>query len=309
MIYYHTHHFLAQHQYLSPEPPNDFAYWVTTVLQEDRLGEQLAAIDIDPVPQPAACCAIASSTSIETYLEDRRELRTAPQGEELHLREAATFVDADRVGGARPGRVRRLHGAASVSASLALHFFDARLRLERGENDFSEWLRALGEDELAAAIARLDPYTYTMDGLRRESRTPGAAAADGAARMSGMLEQYEPVVGASTLDELRLLARHLEGRRIVTVNSTAVGGGVAEILNRMVPLCGELGVKIRWDVIKGGEDFFAVTKTHPQHAARQARAVHRARPRGLPRHHRAQPRARWISTPTSCSSTIRNRSG
>jgi hypothetical protein len=46
VIYYHTHHFLVQHQYLSPEPPNDFAYWVTTVLQEDRLGEQLASIEM-----------------------------------------------------------------------------------------------------------------------------------------------------------------------------------------------------------------------------------------------------------------------
>ena len=45
MFYFHTHHFLKQHQFLSPEPPNDFAYWVTHVLQEDKLGEQLAAID------------------------------------------------------------------------------------------------------------------------------------------------------------------------------------------------------------------------------------------------------------------------
>jgi trehalose synthase len=75
-----------------------------------------------------------------------------------------------------------------------------------------------------------------------------------------MLDQYAPMVGAATLEELRLLARHLEGRRVVTVNSTAVGGGVAEILSRMVPLCGELGMQMRWDVIKGGEDFFAVTK-------------------------------------------------
>jgi hypothetical protein len=45
-IYFHTHHFLIQHHYLSPEPPNDFAYWVSNVLGEDRLGEQLAAIDI-----------------------------------------------------------------------------------------------------------------------------------------------------------------------------------------------------------------------------------------------------------------------
>lgn len=75
-----------------------------------------------------------------------------------------------------------------------------------------------------------------------------------------MLEQYAPIVGQSTVDELKLLARHLEGKRVITVNSTAVGGGVAEILNRMIPLCAELGIEIRWDVIKGGEDFFGVTK-------------------------------------------------
>jgi trehalose synthase len=75
-----------------------------------------------------------------------------------------------------------------------------------------------------------------------------------------MLEGYKPFVGSGTLDELRLLGRRLAGRRIVTVNSTAVGGGVAEILNRLVPLSRELGVDIRWDVIKGGEDFFGVTK-------------------------------------------------
>ena len=45
------------------------------------------------------------------------------------------------------------------------------------------------------------------------------------------------------------------------VNSTAVGGGVAEILNRFVPLAEELGLRIRWDVMTGGEDFFDVTKS------------------------------------------------
>ncbi|MFA5075598.1 MAG: glycosyltransferase, partial [Candidatus Babeliales bacterium] len=44
------------------------------------------------------------------------------------------------------------------------------------------------------------------------------------------------------------------------INSTAVGGGVAEILSRMIPFLHELGVNARWDVIKGGEKFFAVTK-------------------------------------------------
>lgn len=74
------------------------------------------------------------------------------------------------------------------------------------------------------------------------------------------ITRYEEFVGRGSIDELRLLGRHLQGRRIVTVNSTAVGGGVAEILNRLVPLANELGVELRWDVIKGGEEFFAATK-------------------------------------------------
>src|SRR5438309_695414 len=45
VVFHHTHHFLVQHQYLSPDPPNDFAFWVTNVLQEDELGERLPASD------------------------------------------------------------------------------------------------------------------------------------------------------------------------------------------------------------------------------------------------------------------------
>lgn len=74
------------------------------------------------------------------------------------------------------------------------------------------------------------------------------------------ITEYEPVVGPNTIEELRLLAGKLQGKVIQNINSTAVGGGVAEILNRMVPLLQELGVDARWDFIKGGEDFFNVTK-------------------------------------------------
>ena len=74
------------------------------------------------------------------------------------------------------------------------------------------------------------------------------------------IEDYIPIVGESVVEDLRLIARHLRGKRILNVNSTAVGGGVAEILNRMVPLLRELGLDVHWDVIKGGEEFFEVTK-------------------------------------------------
>ncbi len=74
------------------------------------------------------------------------------------------------------------------------------------------------------------------------------------------LEEYIPIVGQSVIDDLRLLAKRLEGKSVQNVNSTAVGGGVAEILTRAVPLLKELGVNAGWDVIKGGEQFFDVTK-------------------------------------------------
>lgn len=74
------------------------------------------------------------------------------------------------------------------------------------------------------------------------------------------IEDYVPIAGAAVIDELRLLARKLEGVRVQHVNSTSVGGGVAEILNRMVPLLKELGVETTWDVIKGGTQFFEVSK-------------------------------------------------
>src|SRR3990172_2353920 len=74
------------------------------------------------------------------------------------------------------------------------------------------------------------------------------------------LEEYEPIIGKGVIDELRLLAERLKGKSVQNINSTAIGGGVAEILNRMVPLLGELGVDAKWDVIKGGEQFFNATK-------------------------------------------------
>lgn len=74
------------------------------------------------------------------------------------------------------------------------------------------------------------------------------------------LDAYTEFVGPATIEELRLLGERLRGRRVQNINSTAVGGGVAEILNRLVPLLQEVGVDAYWDVIRGGEEFFAVTK-------------------------------------------------
>jgi trehalose synthase len=75
------------------------------------------------------------------------------------------------------------------------------------------------------------------------------------------LDDYAELLGAGEIEELRALAKPLRGRSIQMVNSTAVGGGVAEILMRLLPLAEELDLNIKWEVMNGGEDFFDVTKS------------------------------------------------
>ncbi len=74
------------------------------------------------------------------------------------------------------------------------------------------------------------------------------------------IEQYEPIVGKNIIDELKLLSSYLQGVRVQNINSTSDGGGVAEILHRMIPLLQSLGVDATWDVIEGDDSFFSVTK-------------------------------------------------
>jgi hypothetical protein len=62
------------------------------------------------------------------------------------------------------------------------------------------------------------------------------------------------------VDFLLRLASRVQGRRLVHVNSTREGGGVAEILNRLVPIMRDLGIKTDWEVIEGDSDFYATTK-------------------------------------------------
>lgn len=74
------------------------------------------------------------------------------------------------------------------------------------------------------------------------------------------INEYAVMAGESTVEELFLLAERLKGKSVQNINSTAVGGGVAEILIRILPLLRDLGVNIWWDVIKGDEKFFHITK-------------------------------------------------
>jgi trehalose synthase len=75
------------------------------------------------------------------------------------------------------------------------------------------------------------------------------------------LGDYTAVVGEECLEELRVLAEPFNRARVLHINATAAGGGVAEILKSFVPLMCDLGINAEWHVLRGADEFYEVTKT------------------------------------------------
>jgi trehalose synthase len=71
---------------------------------------------------------------------------------------------------------------------------------------------------------------------------------------------YEKIIGEEQTEQIRELARELRGARVLHINATAFGGGVAELLGTLVPLMRNLGLEADWQVMYGSDEFFAVTK-------------------------------------------------
>jgi hypothetical protein len=166
-IYHHTHRFLQQHQYLSPEPPNDFAYWVDNVLGDDRLGEKLASIDIIQYP----CLRSLREKIIAVIEEYLRKYPSAAKrfvdpGAEFHFIKSISFVFPTHY------TANDLRELADILKNITIdsiyyHIFESRLRLEKGKNDISLWIeKSIGNKSLADKISRLDPYTFTLEDLR-----------------------------------------------------------------------------------------------------------------------------------------------
>lgn len=166
-IYHHTHHFVQQHQYLSPEPPNDFAYWVSEFLGDRNLGEQIASIDIMSHSSIRSIREALIGT-IDSALKKNPRLKnlSAPEGREFAFLKSVSFVFPTQY---EASNLREFEdGLRQVSlSSIYFHMFEARIRLEKPTNDFSNWLAtSLDKKQLAVKIAQLDPYTLTGERLR-----------------------------------------------------------------------------------------------------------------------------------------------
>lgn len=167
-IYHHTHRFLQQHQYLSPEPPNDFAYWVSNVLVEPELGERLASIDTVHFSTIRSLREKIVDV-IEKYLLNNpaAQAKYVRNGAEFHFIKSMSFIMPTNHFAYDLKELAEIIKKITID-SIYYHVFEARLRLEKGDNDFSVWVENFfGDKKLAAKISRLDPYTYTMEDLRK----------------------------------------------------------------------------------------------------------------------------------------------
>jgi len=165
-LYYHTHYFLLTHHYLTPEPTNDFAYWISEVLKEEALGEQLASLDIMAHATLEGLRETLVST-IEAYLArtPTARMKFASEGEEFFFVKSLHVI--------MPTRYQASTLAECVDAlsqigihSLYFHIFEARLRIGHPTNDFALWFEQWGLKELAERVATLDPYGQTLEALR-----------------------------------------------------------------------------------------------------------------------------------------------
>jgi trehalose synthase len=86
------------------------------------------------------------------------------------------------------------------------------------------------------------------------------------------LGDYAPIVGSEVLERIEVLAEPLRGCRVLHINATAYGGGVAEVLATQVPLMRSVGIDADWQVVRGSDEFFGITKE--VHNALQGADIH-----------------------------------
>jgi len=166
-IYFHTHRYLQQHHYLSPEPPNDFAFWTTSILGLNDVGERLASVDTIRYRSIKDLRQKYVELLEESLAAKRNSWPQCQEGTEFHFMSCRTFIIPLPAVAENAEEFAAILETVSIN-SLYFHVFESRLRLEKGENDFSNWFEAIGRNELAASLSRLDPYTITLEGLRKK---------------------------------------------------------------------------------------------------------------------------------------------
>jgi hypothetical protein len=166
-IFQHTFRTLQEHHFIRQGFSNDFAHWSLSACNEPVLGEQLASVDIREFTAIEGLRGRMVEI-VDDFLESHPRAGSRPGHEPFYFCASdivvlpTTFVSNSLAG--------FLDGVNQVSVhSIHHHFIEARLRLHCMSNDFSQWLEEeVGLPAAADSIERIDIYTSTMEGVRRQ---------------------------------------------------------------------------------------------------------------------------------------------
>ena len=166
-IFQHTFRTLQEHHFIRQGFSNDFAHWSLSACHEPILAEQLASVDVREFTAIAGLRARMVEI-VEDFLGEYPRSASRPAHEPFFFCAAdLVMLPTPFVSDSLPGFI---DGLRHVSVhSIHHHFIEARLRLQRMSNDFSQWLEAeMGLGETALAVERIDIYTNTLEGVRQQ---------------------------------------------------------------------------------------------------------------------------------------------
>lgn len=163
-IFHHTVQYFLKGRAL--DYTNDFAQWAGESLEERALSERLSSVD--PYAQPTMEAVRGDLLRVlDEHLASFPTPREALPGDEFHFNTPVTFVFP---AGRRATNLAEFLVALERLApeSLYFHFYEARVRLRGGTDDFSFWIEgSLEKEGLAARIRSLDPFMHGVEGIRR----------------------------------------------------------------------------------------------------------------------------------------------
>ncbi len=163
-IFHHTYQYFIKGHIL--EYTNDFAHWAGESLEERALSEQLS--NIDPYDfKEINDLRKRLLDVIDEYLEMFPEPREAMPGDEFFFNETVTLIFP--VGIRAKNLAEFLTAIKYIDAgSIYYHFYEARIRLGGGIDDFSRWIEdAFGKKELVEKIRSIDPFMHDLEGVRK----------------------------------------------------------------------------------------------------------------------------------------------
>lgn len=166
-IFQHTFRTLQEHHFIRQGFSNDFAHWSLSACNEPILAEQLASVDVREYTSIEGL-RYRMVDIVEDFLQKHPRGSTRPDHEPFY------FCASDIVVLPTPFVADSVYafvdGLKHVSVhAIHHHFIEARLRLHRMSNDFSQWLEEeAGLPQVADSIERIDIYTNTMEGVRQQ---------------------------------------------------------------------------------------------------------------------------------------------